>query len=72
MIRWGLCCSFHDEPIRFGNTTAMSVRRMAPDLVIAKLEAVSACGTQMLCLLHCNIATSCHWLLSREQPDSAT
>lgn len=38
MIRWGLCCSFHDEPIKFGNTTAASIRRMSADLAVAKLS----------------------------------
>jgi UV DNA damage endonuclease len=38
MIRWGLCCSFRDEPIKFGNTTVASVRRMSSDLAIAKLS----------------------------------
>lgn len=38
MIRWGLCCSFHDEPIKFGNTTASSVLRMSHDLAMAKLN----------------------------------
>lgn len=37
MIRWGLCCSFRDEPIKFGSTTATSLRRMSPDLAAAKL-----------------------------------
>lgn len=40
MIRWGLCCSFRDEPIKFGNTTAASLRRMSPDLAMAKLSVL--------------------------------
>jgi len=38
MIRWGLCCSFYEEPIKFGTTTAASLSRMPPEVALVKLN----------------------------------
>jgi UV DNA damage endonuclease len=38
MIRWGLCCAFHDEPIKFVNTTAAAMLRLPRDQAMAKLS----------------------------------
>lgn len=38
MIRFGLCCLFHDEPIKFRRTTATALSRQSPE---ARLEKVS-------------------------------
>lgn len=38
VIRFGLCCSFRDEPIKFATTTAAAIGRMTRPLALAKLS----------------------------------
>ncbi len=38
MIRWGLCCMFRDQPIRFLTTTATSIGKMKRPDALAKLS----------------------------------
>ena len=40
MIRLGLCCTFHDQPIRFANTTATAIGRMSHSDALAKLGSL--------------------------------
>lgn len=38
MLRLGLCCTFRDEPIRFGNTTVTAIRKMKRVDALTKLS----------------------------------
>ena len=38
MIRLGLCCSFHDRPIKFANTTVAAIGKMKRPDALAKLS----------------------------------
>ena len=38
MIRWGLCCSFREEPIKFCNATATALLRISRPQAISKLN----------------------------------
>ncbi len=40
MIRFGLCCIFRDEPIKFGTTTAAALGRMSRSDGLAKLSGL--------------------------------
>jgi UV DNA damage endonuclease len=40
MIRLGLCCKFHGEPIRFRTTTATWLLARSPDKALARLSAL--------------------------------
>jgi UV DNA damage endonuclease len=48
MIRLGLCCTFRDEPIRFGNTTAAAIGRMARPDARAKLSTLCIANADSL------------------------
>lgn len=38
MIRWGLCCTFRDQPIKFGTTTATAISKMKRADALTKLS----------------------------------
>lgn len=40
MLRLGLCCTFRDQPIKFGNTTATACAKLSRSLALAKLSAL--------------------------------
>lgn len=40
MIRWGLCCIFRDEPIKFSSTTAKSLGKLERPLALQKLAEI--------------------------------
>ena len=48
MIRFGLCCIFRDEPIKFANTTATAIGRMDRQEALAKLARLCAANTEAL------------------------
>jgi UV DNA damage endonuclease len=48
MIRFGLCCIFRDEPIKFGTTTATSLARMSRADGLAKLSRLCAANANSL------------------------
>jgi UV DNA damage endonuclease len=48
MIRFGLCCIFHEQPIKFGTTTAAALGRMSRDDARAKLARLCAANAESL------------------------
>lgn len=48
MIRFGLCCIFREQPIRFSNTTAMAVGKMPRSAALAKLSALALANARAL------------------------
>jgi len=38
MVRLGLCCTFRDQPIKFGNTTATSIARLPRPAALEKIS----------------------------------
>ncbi len=48
MIRWGLCCAFRDEPIKFATTTAASLGRMNRSDAFAKLSRLCVANAEAL------------------------
>ena len=48
MIRFGLCCIFRDEPIKFRSTTATRIAKMARHDALAKLSALCLANAQSL------------------------
>lgn len=48
MLRLGLCCTFRDEPIRFGNTTVTAIRRMNRADALNKLSQLCLKNAQAL------------------------
>jgi UV DNA damage endonuclease len=40
MIRWGLCCIFREEPIRFRRATAKYLSKLAPDERMRHLSSI--------------------------------
>jgi UV DNA damage endonuclease len=48
MIRFGLCCSFRDQPIKFGTTTATAVARMKRPEALAKLSRLCLANADAL------------------------
>ena len=48
MIRFGLCCVFRDEPIKFRNTTATAVGRMKRPDALAKLSGLCLANAEAL------------------------
>ena len=48
MIRFGLCCTFRDQPIKFVNTTATAIGRMDRQEALAKLARLCAANTEAL------------------------
>jgi UV DNA damage endonuclease len=48
MIRLGLCCTFRDEPIKFGTTTAAAVSRLDRPAALAKLAALCLANARAL------------------------
>lgn len=48
MIRFGLCCIFRDQPIKFRNTTATSVSRMKRADALAKLAGLCMANAEAL------------------------
>jgi len=48
MIRLGLCCIFHDQPIKFLNTTATAIGRMDRLDALAKLARLCAANAEAL------------------------
>lgn len=55
MPRLGLCCTFRDEPIKFGTTTAAAVSRLDRPAALAKLSALclANAGALMAALTFC-------------------
>ncbi|EAQ81339.1 UV DNA damage repair endonuclease UvsE [Blastopirellula marina] len=49
-IRLGLCCIFHDQPIKFRNTTVKSISGMPRDAGLAKLSALCLANADALLL----------------------
>jgi UV DNA damage endonuclease len=48
MIRFGLCCIFQEQPIKFGTTTAAALGRMSRDEARAKLARLCAANAESL------------------------
>src|SRR5690349_13277915 len=48
MIRLGLCCTFRDEPIKFGVSTAAVVSRMSREDAKAKLAGLCLANAEAL------------------------
>jgi UV DNA damage endonuclease len=48
MLRFGLCCAFRDQPIRFANTTATALDRMTRRDALAKLGRLCAANSEAL------------------------
>ena len=48
MIRFGLCCIFREEPIRFCNTTAAAASRLSRTLALAKISRLCAFNAESL------------------------
>ena len=48
MIRWGLCCAWSEEPIRFRTATATALRRLSADERLARLGALAAANAAAL------------------------
>ncbi|OWK43766.1 UV DNA damage repair endonuclease UvsE [Fimbriiglobus ruber] len=48
MVRFGLCCTFRDAPIKFGNTTAAAVGRMTRPAGLAKVSALCLANADAL------------------------
>lgn len=48
MTRFGLCCIFRDEPIKFANTTASAIARMDRQEALAKLFRLCAANAEAL------------------------
>jgi len=55
MIRLGLCCIFHDEPIKFRRTTAAYLQRQTRDAGLRYLSEIAAANAAALksALLYC-------------------
>lgn len=47
-MRLALCCSFQQEPIKFGNTTATAILKMPRDEALAKLATLSLANAEAL------------------------
>jgi len=47
-IRLGLCCSFRDQPIKFGNTTATAVAKLTRPDAVAKVAALCLANAEAL------------------------
>lgn len=54
-VRFGLCCTFRDEPIRFGRALANATLRLDRDVAFAKLAALCAANVRALraALVYC-------------------
>jgi UV DNA damage endonuclease len=48
MLRFGLCCIFRDQPIRFANTTATSIARLERSNALAKLSRLCLANADAL------------------------
>ena len=48
MIRFGLCCIFRDQPIKFSNTTAKSLSAVTRDFALAKLADLCLANAEAL------------------------
>ena len=48
MLRFGLCCAFRDQPIKFVNTTATALSRMNRPDALAKLGRLCAANADAL------------------------
>ena len=48
MIRFGLCCAFRDQPIKFVNTTATSIGKMRRPAALAKLAGLCLANADAL------------------------
>ncbi|MCH9654204.1 MAG: UV DNA damage repair endonuclease UvsE [Planctomycetes bacterium] len=47
-IRLGLCCIFHDQPIKFRNTTVKAISNMDSDAALAKLSGLCFANAEAL------------------------
>jgi len=71
MIRFGLCCIFRDEPIKFGTTTAAALGRMSREAGLAKLSALCLRNAESLlsALAYCHAnGIGCFRLMSQILP----
>ncbi len=59
MIRLGLCCIFHDEPIRFRQTTAASLKKMPRREQLQKLSSI--CLENVL-----SLSKALEWVIANE------
>jgi len=59
MIRLGLCCIFHDEPIRFRQTTAASLKKMPRREQLQKLSTI--CLANLL-----SLSEALEWVTAHE------
>jgi UV DNA damage repair endonuclease len=48
MLRFGLCCIFREQPIRFVNTTATSIARLERTEALAKLSRLCLANADSL------------------------
>jgi UV DNA damage endonuclease len=48
MLRLGLCCKFHDQPIKFHTTTARYISRLTPRARLSKLSQLAMSNSQSL------------------------
>lgn len=48
MVRFGLCCTFRDAPIKFGTTTATATGRLERPAALAKLAALCLANAKSL------------------------
>lgn len=48
MVRYGLCCMFRDQPIRFGTTTATAIGRMKRSDALVKLSRLCRANADAL------------------------
>ncbi len=47
-IRFGLCCIFREQPIRFANTTATSIARLGRSAALTKLSGLCSANAEAL------------------------
>ena len=68
MVRFGNCCIFRDQPIKFSTTTAMALSRMSRGDALAKLGRVCAANADAL-LASLSFCAERNRLLPDQQPD---